>query len=148
MTLVRNEFRPFVACVYTIKHAARTHALVSVCACMHLDLREFACVHTHKCKHSFLHAFACVCMCSCAGLIKTQNVHKKSQNSSALWVQKLSECTCTTVNLVIYAGKILMLIHHFDLSLILFMRNNIYAKFSGQPINFLSTYSFSIFLLQ
>ena len=31
---------------------------------MHLYLREFACVHTHKCKRSFLRAF------SCTGLIK------------------------------------------------------------------------------
>ena len=52
-TLARNEFIPFVTCAYTI---------------MHLDPREFACVHTHmhKCKRSFLRAF------SVAGLIKTQ----------------------------------------------------------------------------
>ena len=51
---------------------ARAHALVSASA--HLDLREF------------------VRACSRAGLIKTQNAfaRKKSQNSNALWVQKLS----------------------------------------------------------
>ena len=64
VTLVRNEFRPFVACTYTIE---RAH--------MHLDTREFTYVHTHKCKRSFLCAFACVRLraCSCAGLIKIQN---------------------------------------------------------------------------
>ena len=65
VTLVRNEFRPFVACAYTIERA---------CACMHLDPGEFACVHTHKCKRSFLRAFACMHLraCSRAGLIKMQ----------------------------------------------------------------------------
>ena len=53
---------------------ARAHALVSVCVHMHLDSREFACVHTYKCKCSFLRA------CSRAGLIKKQNafVRKKT----------------------------------------------------------------------
>ena len=37
------------------------------CAGMHLDPREFACIHTHKYKRSFLRA------CSRTGLIKTQN---------------------------------------------------------------------------
>ena len=62
-----------------------------------LDPREFACVHTHKWKRSFLRAFACVRLRACyrAGLIKSQNAFacKKSQNSNALWVQKLSGCT-------------------------------------------------------
>ena len=63
----------------------RAHALVSACVHAHLDPREFVCVHTR----SFLRA------CSRAGLIKTQNTfaRKKSQNSNALWVQKLSGCT-------------------------------------------------------
>ena len=44
-------------------------------------------MHSHA--RSFLHA------CSRAGLIKTQNAfaRKKSQNSNALSVQKLSGCT-------------------------------------------------------
>ena len=59
-----------------------------MCARVHLDPREFACVHTHKCKRSFLRA------CSRVGLIETQNAFacKKSQNSNALCVHKLSEC--------------------------------------------------------
>ena len=75
VTLVRNEFRPFVACAYTIE---RAHACTCICmrTRMHLDQREFACIRTHKCKHNFLRAFAYVHLraCSCTGLIKTQNV--------------------------------------------------------------------------
>ena len=51
----------------------RAHALVYACARMHLDLREFACVHTHKCKRSLLRA------CSCAGLIKMQNAFARKK---------------------------------------------------------------------
>ena len=57
---------------------------------MHLDPREFAYIHAHKCKCTFLRA------CSRKGLIKTQNAfahNKNSQNSNALWVQKRSGCT-------------------------------------------------------
>ena len=78
MTLVRNEFKPFVVCAYTIERACVcAHACTCNCvrAHMHLDTREFACVHTHKCKRSFLRAFACFCerAFACVGLIKTQN---------------------------------------------------------------------------
>ena len=59
----------------------RAHALVSACVRMHLDPREFVCVRLRACSR--------------AGLIKTLNVfaREKSQNSNALWVQKLSGCS-------------------------------------------------------
>ena len=80
---------------------ARIRSSVRACTRMHLNPREFACVHTHKNKHSFLCAFACMRLCACsrAGLIKMQNAvaRKKSQNSNALCVQKLSGCTIASL---------------------------------------------------
>ena len=48
-----------------------------------METQFLACVHLRACSH--------------AGLIKMQIAfeHKKLQNSNALWVQKLSGCTCT-----------------------------------------------------
>ena len=80
VTLVRNEFRPFVTSAYTIEHA---HACTCICmrTRMHLDQREFACIRTYKCKHNFLRAFAYVRLraCSYTGLIKTQNVFARKK---------------------------------------------------------------------
>ena len=67
----------------------RAHALVSACvqACtwIRVSLRAFTRINASTVSR--------------AGLIKTQNVfaRKKSLNSNALWVQKLSGCTTHTV---------------------------------------------------
>ena len=63
---------------------AHVHVLVSACTHMHLDQREFACVHTHKWKRSFLRAFASVRLraCSHTGLIKTQNAFTRKNRKT------------------------------------------------------------------
>ena len=44
----------------TLWHSSAMSLDRSLRARMHLDPREFACVHTYKCKCSFLRAFVCV----------------------------------------------------------------------------------------
>ena len=64
---------------------ACARACTCTCICMrvrmHLDPREFACVHTHKC---ILRAFACMHLraCSRAGLIKTQNAFVRKNHKT------------------------------------------------------------------
>ena len=90
--------RPFV-CTNCVRVYTIERAYMRIYMRMHLYPREFAFVYTQKRKRSFLHAYACVRLRACfrADLIKTQNVfaHKIFQHSNALWVQKLSGCTCT-----------------------------------------------------
>ena len=78
------------ACIYHREFAI-------ACDCV----RAFACVRLRACV--CVRAIACVRLRAClhADLIKTQNACKRThtQNSNALWVQKLSGCTIRMCNM-------------------------------------------------